>query len=108
MGYTKGKDRLVENATTTGTYNLDYNFDTWFLTFTGAVTFTESNLPISGVDTQVITIHVLDADGNALTFPANWSDNITGTFDDTAGVFNTIVVEYIKSGVYKVDVSQPN
>jgi len=107
-GYKKGKDRLEENDTTTGTYNLDYNFDTWLLTFTGAVTFTESNLPTSGVNTKVITIHILDMDGFAGTLATGWGDNITGALDNTAGVWNTIVVEYIKSGVYKVDISQPS
>lgn len=101
---TLDKDVLVENAAVTGTYDLDYNNDTWLLTLTGVTTFTESNLPTSGTNTKTISLYVTG--DFALTFPANWSDDIIGTYDGT--VMNQIIVEYIKSGEYFVTINQPD
>jgi len=99
------EDRLEENATTTGTYNLDYAlYECWNLTLTGATTLTETNLPTSGTNSKVILLNVT---GNfALTYPANWSTNIIGTYDGT--VTNTIAIWYVKSAIYKVQISQPD
>ena len=82
-------DALVENAAVTGSYNLDYNNDTWYLTLTGATTLTETNLPPAG-KTKVITLHVT---GNqALTYPAGWSNLIEGAYDASAELFASGVV----------------
>ena len=99
------EDRLEENATTTGTYNLDYAlYECWNLTLTGATTLTESNLPTSGTNSKVILLNVTG--DFALTYPANWSTNIIGTYDGT--VTNTIAIWYVKSAIYKVQISQPD
>lgn len=98
-------DRLYEDATVSGTQDLDYSlYEVFNFTLTGITTLTESNLPTSGTYSKVILINIT---GNyALTYPANWSTNISGTYDGT--VNNTIAVWYVKSGVYKVQVSQPD
>jgi len=94
------KDRLLENATVTGTYNLDYNaYELWNLTLTGTTTFTESNL-------HPKTILIRCTGNFALTFPSGWSTDITGIYTGT--VQNLIAVQYFKSGVYKVVITQPN
>ena len=101
----KGVERLLENNAVTGSFDLDYDaYETWNLTLTGVTTFTESNLPATGVDTKVI---VLNVTGNfTLNFPAGWSTNITGVYDGTTN--NLIVVQYIKAGIYKVQITQPD
>lgn len=98
-------ERLLENLTVSGAFDLDYDlYETFNLVLTGVTTFTESNLPTSGTDTKVL---VLSITGNfALTFPAGWSTNITGVYDGT--VNNLIVVQYFKSSTYKVQITQPN
>lgn len=97
-------DVLVENATVTGSYDIDWDNDTWNLTLTGNTTLTESNLPTSGTNSKVITLYVT---GNfSLTYPANWATNKIGTYDGT--VDNQIIVEYIKSGEYWLTINQPD
>jgi len=99
-----GNDVLVENATVTGSYDIDWDNDTWNLTLTGNTTLTESNLPTSGTNSKVITLYVT---GNfSLTYPANWATNKIGTYDGT--VDNQIIVEYIKSGEYWLTINQPD
>lgn len=94
------KDRLLENATVSGSYALDYaSYELWNLTLTGTTTFTESN-----VERKTILIRCT---GNfALTFPSGWSTGITGIYLGT--VSNVIVVQYFKSGLYKVSIIQPD
>jgi len=107
LAYTNNdvKSRLREDVNVNGTYNLDYSsYETWFLTLNGVTTFTESNLPTSGTYTKVITIHLTG--DFALSFPTGWSDRINGSYDGS--VDNTIVVEYIKTGEYKVSITQPD
>ena len=99
-----GDDVLVENATTTGTYDVDWENDTWNLTLTGNTTLTESNLPTSGTNTKVITLYVTGS--YSLTYPANWSTNVIGAYDGT--VNNQIIVEYVKSGTYWMAINQPD
>ena len=98
-------DRLEEDATVTGTKNIDWTaYETFKYVLTGACTFSDTNLPSTG--SKVITIHIT---GNfAPTYPAGWTTNIRGTYDGT--VTNMIVVEYVKSGTpfYVVDISQPD
>jgi len=97
-------DVLVENATVTGSYDIDWDNDTWNLTLTGNTTLTEINLPTSGTNSKVITLYVT---GNfSLTYPANWATNKIGTYDGT--VDNQIIVEYIKSGEYWLTINQPD
>ena len=58
----------ITNATTTGSYAVDWNAaDVWQLTLTGATTITDSNLP-TGTATKVIEFLVTGAFG--ITFPA--------------------------------------
>jgi hypothetical protein len=98
-------DRLEEDATVTGTKNIDWSlYETFRYTLTGACTFSDTNLPASG--TKTITIHM---DGNfAPTYPAGWTTYIRGTYD--GAVRNLITVEYVKAGTpfYVVDISQPD
>lgn len=94
------KDRLLENATVSGTYALDYSsYEIWNLTLTGTTTFSESNL-------EPKTILIRCTGNFALTFPAGWSTGITGAYIGT--VSNTIVVQYFKTGIYKVSIIQPD
>jgi hypothetical protein len=99
------QERLLENLAVSGTFDLDYNlYETFNLVLTGATTFTESNLPTSGEDTKII---VLTVTGDfSLTYPAGWSDYITGVYDGT--VQNLIVVQYFKSALYKVQITKPD
>ena len=99
------QERLLENLAVTGSFNLDYDlYETFNLVLTGATTFTESNLPTTGVDTKILVINI---SGNfALTFPAGWSTSITGSYNGT--VNNLIVVQYLKSGAYKVQITKPD
>lgn len=98
-------DRILENATVTTTQTLDYAaYEIFNFTVTGDVTFSESNLPTSGSYGKVILINITG--NHALTYPANWSTNITGTYDGT--VNNIIAVWYVKTGIYKVQITQPD
>lgn len=98
-------DRLEEDATVTGTKNIDWTaYETFRYTLTGACTFSDTNLPATG--TKTITIHM---DGNfAPTYPAGWTTYIRGAYD--GAVRNLITVEYVKAGTpfYVVDISQPD
>lgn len=98
------ESKLVENLSVSGTYGIDYSFDTWNLVVTGATSFTESNLPLSGTNTKVITLYVQGE--FSLTFPTGWSTNIIGDYD--GAVRNQIVVEFIKTGDYAVEINQPD
>ncbi len=61
----------ITNATTTGSYSVDWNAgDVWDLTLTGATTITDTNLP-SGTNTKVIEFLVTGSFG--LTLPAYWT-----------------------------------
>ena len=98
-------DRLEEDATVTGTKNIDWTaYETFRYTLTGACTFSDTNLPATG--TKTITIHM---SGNfAPTYPAGWTTYIRGTYD--GAVRNLITVEYVKAGTpfFVVDISQPD
>jgi len=98
------KSKLVEDLNVSGTYDIDYSFDTWKLVVTGATTLTESNLPTSGTNTKAITLIVTGE--FAITFPAGWTTNIVGDYD--GAVRNNIVVEFIKTGDYTVQITQPD
>ena len=92
-------DRVLTNATVTTTQNLDYAlYEQFDFTLTGATTLTESN-----TYDKVIILNVSGA--FALTLPALWSTNITGSYDTATQ--NTIVVWKIGSA-YKVQISQPD
>ncbi len=95
------QDTLETDASVTGTYNIDYELaDTFRLTMTGNTTFSESNLPTSGVNTKVIKLYL---DGAFTpTFPTAWT--VSGNYDNT--VLNQIVIEYIDATTYWVTVNQ--
>jgi len=101
---TNNLPKLVTDIIGTPTYDIDWLFDTWDLFINAPTTFTESNLPLSGTNTKVITLYVQGA--FALTFPAGWSTNIIGDYD--GAVRNQIVVEFIKTGDYAVEINQPD
>lgn len=64
------KGLRITNATTTGSYAIDWNAaDVWDLTLTGATTITDTNLP-TGTATKVIEFLITGAFG--LTLPAYW------------------------------------
>jgi hypothetical protein len=92
---------LTEDATVTGTHDIDWNDDTHFLTLTGNTTFTESNLPATGY-TKTLTVYV--SGDYTLAFPTNWDTNLTGAYDGT--VLNQIVIEYIKANTYWATINQ--
>lgn len=94
------EDRLNTSLTVTGTFNLDYSaFELWDLTLTGNTTFTESNI-------ERKTILIRCTGDFVITYPTGWEDDITGSYDGT--VQNIIVVQYFSSGVYKVQIIQPD
>lgn len=94
--------KYLVNATVSGTYNIDWDYDTLRLTMTGATVFSDINLPTSGVNTKTLTIYM---NGNFTpTWPAGWTTYVTGTYDGT--VLNQIVVEFISTGVYWVDINR--
>jgi hypothetical protein len=96
-------EKLVTNATVTGSYGIDWSNDVWDLTLTGNTTLTESNLPASG-KTKTITLNI---SGNfTLTYPSGWTSKITGAYSGTA-TLNTITIQYYGSGKYKVQIVQP-
>jgi len=96
-------EKLVTNATVTGTYNVDWTNDVWDLTLTGNTTLSESNLPATG-KTKTITLNI--SGNHTLTYPADWTDFITGAYSGTAAL-NTITIQYFGTGKYKVLIVQP-
>ena len=98
-------DRVLEPTVVAGAYAIDYSLaETFFLAITEATALTELNLPSAG-ESKVITIHV---SGNfALTYPAGWDTNITGSYTAGTGL-TTITVEYVATAVpfYKVLIVQ--
>ena len=99
-----GSSKLVIDIIGSPIYNIDWSFDTWDLFINAATEFTESNLPLSGTNTKVITLYVQGE--FPLTFPAGWSTNIIGEYKGE--VRNQIVVEFIKDGDYAVEINQPD
>ncbi len=94
-------EAYLESATVTGTYDINWLRDTYFLTMTGDTTFTESNLPASSKNTQEIKVYLT---GNFVpTFPTNWEINMVGTYKGAD--LNEVTIKYIKSGVYFVKIS---
>lgn len=95
-------EKLITNNSVSGTYNIDWNLaSVWDLTLTGNTTLTESNLPASG-KTKTITLEV---SGNyTLSYPSDWTDFITGSYEGTA-LLNTITIQYY-NGKYKVVIIQ--
>jgi hypothetical protein len=92
---------VVVNNIVNGTYNIDWNNETYDLVLNGNTTFTESNLPPPGF-TKVISIYVSGA--FALTLPANWATNIIGTYSTTK--INQLVIEYRGVGKYWLTINQ--
>jgi hypothetical protein len=94
---------LVTNNTVTGSYNIDWANNVWALTLTGNTILTESNLPATGT-TKTISLNIT---GNfTITYPSGWSTFITGAYSGTA-TLNTITIQYLGTGKYKVLISQP-
>lgn len=95
-------NKILTGTNVNADFTLNYAlYDTYDLTLTGATNFNESNLPSAG-NSRTITIHVIG--DFAITFPAGWSTYITGAYDGTK--LNTIVVEYLSSGKYRVVITQ--
>jgi len=82
----------ITNATTTGSYAIDWNAaEVWQLTLTGATTITDTNLP-TGTATKVIELVVKGA--FAITLPAYWEATpSSGTY--TGAKWNHFVVSCI-------------
>jgi hypothetical protein len=97
------EDKLVSNASVSGAFEIDWLNDTWDLVLTGNTTLSEVNLPSIG-KTKVISLYVTG--DFAITYPANWTDSIIGTYDGT--VLNQIVVEIRSTGKYFVTINQPD
>ena len=91
---------ILEEASVSGTKDIDWSKDTFNFTFTGDTSFTQSNLPADGT-TKTITIYIKTGNFN-LTLPAEW-DRVQGSYD--ANKDNQIVVEYINATNYWVSIS---
>ena len=95
-------DNYIENLNVVSPHNINWYYETHRISLSGNTTLTDSNLPTSGVYSKAITLYV---DGDfTLTLPAAWQTYVTGTYDGTT--INQIVVEYIKSGLYWVDINR--
>lgn len=91
---------ILEQATVSGTTDIDWSKDTFNFTLTGNTTFTQSNLPAAG-KTKTITIYIKTGNFD-LNLPAEW-DRVQGSYD--ANKDNQIVVEYINATSYWVSIS---
>lgn len=92
-------DSAQENfvdTTISGTYQVDWLKDTFFLTMTGDTTFTERNLPASGKNTGEIKIYLQGQ--FTPTFSSGWTANMVGTYKGSD--INEITLKFIKTGVY--------
>lgn len=91
---------IVENASVSGTYNIDWDNDAYYLTLTGATTLTESNLPISG-ETKEIKLFITG--DYSLSLPANWDFDLSGEY--VGDYLNKFSVNYLKANEYvtKID-----
>lgn len=104
LGVAGFKEILVTNSSVTGAYDIDWAKDIFALTLTGNTSLTESNLPGTGFGKTI----TLEVSGNfTLSYPADWTDFITGEYIGTAAL-NTIVVQYFGTGKYKVQITQPD
>jgi hypothetical protein len=92
---------LVENLNTSGTFEVDWLKDTYYLQMTGNTVFTEKNLPASTKNTQEIKIYLTGA--FTPTFPANWIANLVGTYKGSD--VNEISIKFIKSNLYFMRIS---
>jgi len=100
-----GAEVLITNASVSGTYNIDWEAaSVWRLTLVGATILTFSNLPASGfTDTKCLQIN-----GNyTLSYPADFTDYITGSYEGLA-TLNTVTVQVIGVSQYKVVIVQPD
>lgn len=94
-------EKYIESATVTGSYVINWLRNTYYLTMTGNTTFTETNLPATGKNTDEIKIYL---NGNFTpTFPAAWNVNRVGTWKTNE--MNQLTLKFIKTGVYflKID-----
>lgn len=91
---------IVEDATVTGTYDIDWDNDAYYLTLIGDTTLTESNLPASG---QTKEMKLFITGEYALTLPANWDFDIQGEY--VGGYLNTYTVDYLKANEYVTRIS---
>jgi hypothetical protein len=98
------KSILVTDTNVSTTYDFDWSNDTWELIVTAITTFSESNLPTTGVNTKVITIYMTG--DFAITWPTGWDENKIGSYDGT--VLNQIVIEFRKNGSYFMTINQPD
>ena len=95
-------DNYTETLNVGGTHNINWYYETHRITLSADTTFTDSNMPTSGVYSKAITIYV---SGNYnLILPTAWQAYVTGTYNGLT--LNQIVVEYIKSGLYWVDINR--
>ena len=92
--------RTLTNASVSGSTDLDYYlYESFIFTLTGSTTLTESNF--------YDKVFIMSIIGNfSLTYPAGWSTYISGEYDGT--VNNIFTVWRISSGVYKVQITQPD
>lgn len=98
------EDRLIEDASVTGTYLINYAIaETWWLTMIADTVFSESNLPGSG-SSKPITIYL---SGDFVpSWPAGHTTYTVGTYDNTK--INVYVIEYIKPSTYNIQITQLN
>jgi len=96
-------DRLIENASVSGAYNISMTSgETWLLTISSATSIALTDLPATN-KTKTITAHFL-VGTHIPTFSAKLLEYKTGDFD--LARVNTIVIEYVKSTFVKMQISQ--
>lgn len=99
--YNSADEMYVENPAVTTTYTINWLKNTFFLTMTGNTTFSESNLPASGKNSEEVKIYLT---GNFVpTFPAAWYNHMVGTYKGSE--INEITVKFVKTGVYFIKIN---
>lgn len=99
--YNSATERYVEDLEVSNTFNINWLKNTFYLNMIGNTTFTESDLPASGKNSEEIKIYLT---GNFIpTFPAAWYTNLVGTYKGDE--INEITIKYVKSNVYFVNIS---
>jgi hypothetical protein len=94
-------ETLQANQNVSGTYEIDWINNTYDLTLIGDTTFTEINLPETGIKTKTINLTII---GNFIpTFPADWETFKVGEFKGSD--LNDISIRFISAGKYFMRIS---
>jgi hypothetical protein len=97
-----GNETIVTDATVSGTYNIDWSNEAYYLTLTGATTLTESNLPSAG---ETKTMKLFITGDYPLTLPADWDFDLKGEY--AGNYLNRFTVDYLEATEYVTKISIP-